>query len=61
MKKYTYTNEQTYTIIQPQKPIGCWVLYPHSTPHTSFSMYHKPTRLQIWFTERLLGWKWRDA
>ena len=53
--------EHTYTIMQPPKPIGCWVLYAQATPTVSFSMYHKPTRLQIWFTERLLGWKWRDA
>ena len=54
-------NEHTYTIMQPPKPVGYWVLYAQATPTVSFSMYHKPTRLQIWFTERLLGWKWRDA
>ena len=50
-----------YTLYALPKPVGHWVLYPHSTPTVSFSMYHKPTRSQIWFTERLLGWQWRDA
>ena len=54
-------NEHTYTIAQPPKPVGYWVLYAEATQNFSFSMHHKPTRLQIWFTERLLGWKWKDA
>jgi hypothetical protein len=53
--------EHAYTIAQPPKPVGYWVLYGQGSPYTQFSMYHKPTRLQIWFTEQLLGWKWRDA
>ena len=53
--------EHTYTITQPPKPVGYWVLYAQASPYTQFAMYHRPTRLQIWFTERLLGWKWRDA
>jgi hypothetical protein len=55
------TEYYAYINAQPPKPVGYWVLYPHSTPHTLFSMYRKPMRLQIWFTEILLGWKWRDA
>jgi len=52
---------QTYTLALPPKPVGYWVLYPQSTPHTQFSMYHKPTDEQIKNTEQLLGWQWRDA
>ena len=51
----------TYTIMSSPKPVGYWVLYPHVTPHTQFSMYHKPTDEQIKNTEQLLGWQWRDA
>jgi hypothetical protein len=49
-----------YTIIQPPKPVGYWVLYPQGTPHTQFAMYHKPTDEQIKNTEQLLGWGWKD-
>lgn len=51
----------TYTFALPPKPVGYWVLYPHSTPHTQFSMYHKPTDEQIKNTEQLLGWQWKDV
>ena len=49
------------TFIEPPKIVGYWVLYPQGVMKTMFGMYHKPKRLQIWFTEKLLGWKWRDA
>ena len=52
---------QTYTLALSPKPVGYWVLYPHTTPYTMFSMYHKPTDEQIKNTEQLLGWQWRDA
>ena len=52
---------QTYTIMQPPKPVGYWVLYPQSTPYTQFAMYQRPTDEQIKNTEQLLGWGWRDA
>ena len=50
-----------HAIRQYPQPVGYWVLYPQVAPTTMFSMYHKPRRLQIWFTEKLLGWKWKDA
>jgi hypothetical protein len=50
----------SYTISGISKPVGSWVLYAEATPCNQFSMYHKPTRIQIWFTEKLLGWKWKD-
>lgn len=50
-----------YTITQPPKPVGYWVLYAQASQHISFAMYHKPTDEQIKNTEQLLGWKWRDA
>ena len=28
---------------------------------TTFAQYRKPHRIQIWFTEKLLGWQWEDA
>jgi hypothetical protein len=59
--KGKHMTEHAYTFARPPKPVGYWVLYAQATPTISFSMYHKPTRLQIWFTELLLGWKWRDA
>jgi hypothetical protein len=52
---------QTYTIMQPPKPVGYWVLYPQGASYTQFAMYHKPTDEQIKNTEQLLGWQWRDA
>ena len=51
----------TYTLALSPKPVGYWVLYPHASPHTQFSMYHKPTDEQIKNTEQLLGWQWRDV
>ena len=53
--------EHAYTFARPPKPVGYWVLCAQATPTISFSIYRKPTRLQIWFTEQLMGWKWRDA
>jgi hypothetical protein len=50
-----------YEFMESPKPVGYWVLYPQAMKNIQFHIYHKPTRLQIWFTERLLGWKWEDA
>lgn len=50
-----------YTIAQPPKPVGYWILYPGHPQHTAFTMYVKPTDEQIKNTEQLLGWKWKDA
>ena len=49
------TIPQTYTITQPPKPVGYWVLYPQSTLYTQFAMYRRPTDEQIKNTEQLLG------
>ena len=51
----------TYAFIKPPKPVGYWVLNAHELPSVRFFMHHKPRRLHIWFTEKLLGWKWEDA
>lgn len=51
---------ETYSLVAPPKPVGGWVLYGESTPHVMFSMYHKPNRIQRWFTNKLLGWTWKD-
>ena len=46
----------------PPKPVGYWILDAGSgVCHTKFAQYKKPHRIQIWFTEKLLGWKWEDA
>ena len=51
----------TYTLAVPPKPVGYWVLYGEVSFNISFSMYHKPNRIQRWFTTKLLGWTWKDA
>jgi len=50
----------TYTLYQPPKPLGYWVLYAEKNWGTTFPMYHKPSWIQRWFTNKLLGWTWRD-
>jgi hypothetical protein len=51
----------SYTLLQPPKPVGYWILYPGHSHHTAFAMYVKPTDEQIKNTEQLLGWQWKDA
>ena len=51
----------TYAFIEPPKPVGYWMLHPQGSHSVRFFMHHKPRRLHIWFTEKLLGWKWKDA
>lgn len=51
---------QSYRLWQPPKVVGYWCLYGNN-PQTMFSMYEKPTDEQIANTEKLLGWKWKDA
>jgi hypothetical protein len=58
--KVPYSPEGTFSIAKWPKAVGYWVLYPGAF-RTSFAMYKKPNRIQIWFTEKLLGWKWEDA
>lgn len=55
-----YSSGGTFSIAKWPKAVGYWVLYPGAF-RTSFAMYKKPHRIQIWFTEKLLGWKWEDA
>jgi hypothetical protein len=51
----------TYKLYEPPKPVGHWVLYAEASYTTSFAMYHKPSWIQRWFTNKLLGWTWKDA
>jgi hypothetical protein len=51
----------TYKFVEPPKPVGYWLLYAEANPQTRFAMYHKPSRIQRWLTNKLLGWTWRDA
>lgn len=51
----------TYTIAKPPKPVGWWVLGHGGYGTTQFAIYVKPTDDQIYNTEQLLGWKWKDA
>ena len=53
-------NSISYTMYQPPKPVGYWVLYPGSSTCTTFAVYSKPTDEQIKNTETLLGWGWKD-
>jgi hypothetical protein len=56
-----YEYSGSYTIAQPPKVVGWWLLYPQASPYNQFAMYHKPTDEQIKNTEQLLGWGWKDA
>jgi hypothetical protein len=60
---WPYLSEEipSYKMYEPPKPVGWWILYAQATPHTRFGMYHKPSRIQRWFTTLLLGWTWKDA
>ena len=51
----------SYKFVELPKPAGHWILYAQATPHISFTIYHKPSWIQRWFTNKLLGWTWRDA
>ena len=55
-----YSSEGTFSIYGWPKLVGYWVICP-GTFKTTFAMYRKPNRIQIWFTEKLLGWQWEDA
>ena len=55
-----HSSEGTYSITNWPNPVGFWILYPEGPTNMRFSMYKKPNRIQIWFTEKLLGWKWED-
>jgi hypothetical protein len=50
-----------YKLHEPPKPVGYWVLYAEAPCNITFGMYHKPSWIQRWFTNKLLGWTWRDA
>lgn len=51
----------TYTIARAPQPVGYWILGSGGYATTAFTMYAKPTADQIYNTEQLLGWKWKDA
>jgi len=55
--KVPYSSEGTFSIANWPTPVGYWVICPGALK-TTFAMYKKPHRIQIWFTEKLLGWKW---
>ena len=59
-QKVPYTFDGSYSIANWPKPVGYWILVPGAF-RTQFAQYKKPNRIQIWFTEKLLGWKWEDA
>lgn len=42
-------------------PVGCWCLYETEGPSLRLNVFKKPTDEQIANTEKLLGWKWKDA
>ena len=56
-----YLAKGSYSIASWPKAVGNWVLYPEAPTTLKYAMYKKPNRIQIWFTEKLLGWKWEDA
>jgi hypothetical protein len=58
---HTILNPVAYKLWEAPPPVGYWILYAEANPHTSFTMYHKPTPEQIENTTKLLGWTWRDA
>ena len=59
-EKYPYHTNEYKIYNPPPKPVGYWILDPGAFC-TKFGQYRKPHRIQIWFTEKLLGWQWEDA
>ena len=58
--KVPYSSEGTFSIYNWPEPVGYWILDPGPIC-TKFAQYKKPHRIQIWFTEKLLGWQWEAA
>lgn len=58
-QKNPYIFDGSFSIANWPKPVGYWVICPGAFK-TTFAMYKKPLRIQIWFTEKLLGWKWEN-
>ena len=58
-QKNSYTFDGSYSIASWPTPVGYWVICPGAFK-TTFAMYKKPHRIQIWFTEKLLGWQWEN-
>jgi len=50
-----------YKLHEPPKPVGYWILYAEGSADIQFTMRYKPSWLQRWFTNKLLGWTWKDA
>jgi len=59
-QKVPFSLDRSFSITDWPKPVGHWIICP-GVFRTTFAMYKKPHRIQIWFTEKLLGWKWEDA
>ena len=57
------TSTTTLSLLKPPSPVGYWILDPGSTHgyNMMISLYAKPTDEQIANTERMFGWKWKDA
>ena len=49
-----------HILFKSPKPLGYCILYAQATPHIRFTMLYKPSWLQRWFTNKLLGWTWKD-
>jgi hypothetical protein len=61
MSKLYSTHNTHHRVYTPPKEVGYWVLYKDAPTKLKYAMYKKPLRIQIWFTEKLLGWRWEDA
>jgi hypothetical protein len=47
-------------LFKSPKPLGYWMLYAEGPSNIRFTMFHKPSWIQRWFTSKLLGWTWKD-
>ena len=55
------TKTVQFTVHEPSKPVGYWVLYPGPGSTFQIAVYNRPTDEQIKNTEQLLGWTWVEA
>lgn len=53
---------KTAVLACPPDPVGYWILDPNATGYSMhITMHAKPTDEQITNTEKMFGWKWKDA
>lgn len=53
---------KTAVLVRPPDPVGYWILDPNAAGYnTHIAMRAKPTDEQITNTEKMFGWKWKDA